>query len=316
MRSEILIQHDGTLYYPPIADGVDVEWDRKGQPGKMTFEVIKTDALKFDEGDACRFNVDDDSFFFGFVFDKSRQGSEKDKIKVTVYDQLFYLRNKDYFLYSDKTATEVIRCLAADFGMQTGDLENTGFRLPGRAEDNQTLFDIIQNALDDTLKATGKLYVLYDKSGRLTLTECGKMKIPLLIDESTAADYDYKTSISDSYNKIRLQREGETPVIVKDSEKIRQWGVLQYVESVTNTDVNLQNMAKTLLTLYGEKKKMLSVKKALGSIHVRAGSLLVVRLDLGDDTISNYLLVEQVKHSFRENEHFMDLKLRGNGFVT
>ena len=31
-------------------------------------------------------------------------------------------------------------------------------------EDNQTLFDIIQNALDETLKATGQMYVLYDLS--------------------------------------------------------------------------------------------------------------------------------------------------------
>lgn len=316
MSYEIVIQNDGKLYYPPVSDGADIEWDRKGQPGKMSFELIRTDALKFTEGDPCRFYVDGKPFFFGFVFDKTRQGSTNDKIKVTVYDQLFYLKNKDYFLYENKTATEVIRSLADDFGLHTGKLDDTIFKLPGRTEDNQTLFDIIEHALDDTLKATGKLYVLYDDNGSLTLTECGKMKIPLLIDESTAGDYEYKTSITDAYNKIRLHREGEAPVIVKDPETIRRWGVLQYVEKVSDDGVNLQNMAKTLLSLYNEKKKTLTVKKAIGSTAVRAGTLLAVMLDLGDETVSNYLLVDQVKHSFKENEHFMDLKLRGNGFVT
>ena len=33
-------------------------------------------------------------------------------------------------------------------------------------EDNQTLFDIIQTALDETLKATSQMYVLYDDVGQ------------------------------------------------------------------------------------------------------------------------------------------------------
>lgn len=316
MNREIMFQNGGTLFYPTITESVDIEWDRKGQPGKMTFEVVKTDVLKFTEGNACKFTVDGEDFFFGFVFDKSRQGSTKETIKVTVYDQLYYLNNKDYFLYKDKTATEVIRSLADDFGLHTGELENTGFKLPGRAEDNQSLFDIIQYALDETLKATGKLYVLYDKNGGLTLTEIGKMKVPLLICDDTAGDYDYKTSITDTYNKIRLQREGEAPVIVKDAKTIKQWGVLQYTESVNEEDTNLQNRAETLLKLYNEKRKTLTVRNALGNTAVRAGTLLPVVLDLGDDTVSNYLLVEQVKHTFKDNEHFMDLKLRGDGFVA
>ena len=316
MECELWIQHGNALYYPPVVDGVAIEWDRKGQPGKITFDVIKADALNFTEGDACRFSVDGKPLFFGFVFDKSRAGKNPRQIKVTVYDQLYYFKNKDYFQYENKTATEVIRMLAEDFGLKVGSLENTGHKI-SRTEDGSTLFDIVQNALDETLKATTTMYVLYDKAGELTLSSIGNMKVGLLIDEDTAGDYDYKTSISkETYNKIRLMREGENPVIVKDPNTIKQWGVLQYVEKVNDDETNLQNMAKALLSLYNSKTKTLTIKNVLGDVRVRAGTLLLVKLSLGDTEVSNFLLVEQAKHTFKDNEHLMELKLRGDGFVT
>jgi len=39
-------------------------------------------------------------------------------------------------------------------------------------------------------------------------------------------------------------------------------------------------------------------------------------LGLGDINVSNYLMVEQVKHSFKEGQHLMELKLRGGTFVS
>lgn len=317
MTYELFIQHGSTLMFPPIVDGVTIEWQRKGQPGKLTFECIKTDGLDFAEGDACRFSVDGTPMFYGFVFEKSRSGSDNKKIKVTVYDQLYYLNNKDYFQYENKTATEVVRMLAEDFGLNAGALEDTGYKIASRTEDNKSLFDIIQNALDETLKATTQLYVLYDNAGKLTLSNIGNMKLGLVINEDTAGDYDYKSSIANNtYNKIRLFREGSDPVTVKSSHTIMQWGVLQYAEKVNDDSTNLNNMAASLLKLYNTKTRTLSVKNVLGDTRVRAGTLLVVILGLGDMNVSNFMLVESVKHSFKDGQHLMELKLRGGTFVT
>lgn len=317
MTYELFIQHGNTLMLPPIVDGVTVEWQCKGQPGKLTFECIKTDNLSFSEGDACRFSVNGTPLFYGFVFEKSRTGSDNKKIKVTVYDQLYYLNNKDYFQYENKTATEVVRMLADDFGLNLGTLENTSYKIASRTEDNKSLFDIIQTALDETLKATTELYVLYDKAGKLTLSNISSMKLGLVINDDTAGDYDYKSSIaSNTYNKIQLFREGSDPVTVKDASTIKQWGVLQYAEKVNDDSTNLNNMAASLLKLYNTKTRTLSVKNVLGDTRVRAGTMLVVILGLGDMNLSNYMLVESVKHSFKDNEHLMELKLRGGTFVT
>lgn len=317
MTYELFIQHGKTLMLPPIVDGVTVEWQRKGQPGKLTFECIKTDNLLFTEGDACRFSVNGTPLFYGFVFEKSRTGSDNKKIKVTVYDQLYYLNNKDYFQYENKTATEVVRMLADDFGLNLGTLENTGYKIACRTEDNKSLFDIIQTALDETLKATSQMYVVYDKAGKLTLSNISSMKLGVVINDDTAGNYDYKSSIANNtYNKIRLFREGADPVTVKSADTIQQWGVLQYVEKVNDGSANLSNMAASLLKLYNTKTRTLNVKNVLGDTRVRAGTLLVVVLGLGDINLSNFMLVESVKHSFKDGEHLMELKLRGGTFVT
>lgn len=321
MSYELLIQHGNKIMYPPVVEGVTIEWERQGQPGKLTFEVVKTDGLSFQEGDPCRFSVDGTPMFYGFVFEKSRKGSNPNVIKCTVYDQLYYLKNKDTYVYSNKTAAEVIRMIAEDFQLNVGALEDTGYKIASRVEDNQTLFDIIQNALDETLKATKQMYVLYDAVGKLTLKNIGSMKLGLLIDEETAGDYDYKSSIaSQTYDKIKLAYENkDTGVreiyIAQDGFNISQWGVLQYYEKLDNA-TNAKAMADALLSLYNTKTRTLKLQDVLGDVRVRAGTLLVVVLGLGDINVSNFLMVEQAKHSFKDGQHLMELKMRGGTFVT
>lgn len=321
MSYELLIQHGDLLILPPVVDGVTIEWERQGQPGKLTFEVLKTDDLEFEEGDPCRFSVDGEPLFYGFIFDKSRKGSAPSVISVTVYDQLYYLKNKDTYVYSDKTATEVIRMIAEDFELNLGELEDTAYKIESRIEENTELFDIIQNALDATMKAKTKLYTLYDKAGRVMLTELKNMVVPLVISKDTASDFEYKSSIStDTYNRIKLLYEdtetGARQVyIAQDSSNIARWGVLQYYEKLSDV-TNAKSMADALLELYNEKTRTLKISNALGDVRVRAGTLLIVMLELGDISVSSYLMVEQVKHSFSNGVHLMELKVRGGKFVT
>ena len=321
MNYELMIQHGNSIMLPAVVEDVAIEWERQGQPGKMTFEVVKTDGLSFQEGDPCRFSVGGTPVFYGFIFEKSRKGSNPKIIKVTAYDQLYYLKNKDTYVYTNKTATELIQMIAEDFQLRLGSLSDTGYKIASRVEDDQTLFDIVQNALDETLKAPGQIYVLYDDAGKLTLKSLGDLKLNMLVDDETAGDYDYKSSIaSQTYNKIKLSYENKDTgtreiYIAQDSSHINQWGVLQYYEKLDNS-ANAKAMADALLDLYNTKTRTLKLQNVLGDIRVRAGTMLVVMLGLGDLNVSNYFLVEQVKHSFGDGMHLMDLKLRGGTFVA
>lgn len=306
---------------PPVVESVSIEWERQGQPGKLTADIVKTPGLSFQEGDPCRFSVDGTPIFYGFVFEKARKGSMDQVITITVYDQLYYLKNKDTYVYSNKTAAAVIRMLAEDFQLNVGALADTGYTIASRVEDNKTLFDIVQTALDETLKATSQMYVLYDDVGKLTLKNIGDMKLGLLVDNETAGDFDYKTSIaSQTYDKVKLSYENKDTgkreiFIAQDGSSINQWGVLQYYEKIDST-ANAKAMADALLSLYNTKTRTLKLKDVLGDVRVRAGTMLVVMLGLGDMNLSSYLMVEQVKHTFSNEQHVMDLNMRGGTFVA
>lgn len=321
MTYELLIQHQGNIMLPPVVESVTIEWERQGQPGKLTADIVKTPGLSFQEGDPCRFSVDGSPVFYGFVFEKARKGSMDQVITITVYDQLYYLKNKDTYVYTSKTASDVIRMIAEDFQLNVGSLADTGYTIASRVEDNKTLADIIQTALDETLKATSQMYVLYDDVGKLTLKNIGDMKMELLIDDETAGDFGYKTSIAaQTYDKVKLSYENKDTgkreiFIAQDSSNINQWGVLQYYEKIDST-ANAKVMADALLNLYNTKTRTLKLKNVLGDIRVRAGTMLVVTLGLGDMNLSSYLMVEQVKHTFSNEQHFMDLNMRGGTFVA
>ena len=318
-KVEILIQNGSTVYEPVVQEDVTWETERKGVPGKLTFKVLKDNVLNFLEGNPVRFSLGDTKVFYGFVFSKSRT---KDKIiTVTCYDQLRYFKNKDTYVYKNKTAGDVVTMIAKDFLLNIGTIEYTDYIIPSRVEDNKTLFDIAQNAIDMTLQNKKELYVLYDNFGKICLQNIERLKLGLIIDEETGENFDYKSSIDDqTYNQIKLIYEnkdtGKREVyITKDSSKINEWGILQYFEKLQN-NTNAKSKADALLQLYNKKTRKLTIKNALGDIRVRGGTSVIVKLDLGDIKVQNFMVVEKVKHTFKNNEHFMDLTLKGGEFIS
>lgn len=316
---ELLIQHGQEVFIPAVQEGITWTTERKGTPGQLQFKVIKDDKLNITEGDAVRMKVNGVDVFYGFVFEKKRD--KEQIITVTAYDQLRYLKNKDTYVYEGKTASELIQMIANDFNLKVGTLENTGFKIPSRVEENTSLFDMIQTALDLTLENQSKLYVMYDDFGKITLKSLESMQLNLLIDSETGQNFDYTSSINqNTYNQVKLtydnEKTGKREVyMTKHGENINQWGVLQYFDTLKEGE-NGQAKADALLKLYNMKTRNLTVKKAFGDVRVRAGSMIVVQLDLGDIKLKNLMLVEKCKHEFRESQHFMDLTLRGGEIVA
>lgn len=319
MSQQLLIQNGNTVYEPVIQDEVTWTTERKGAAGKLEFKVVKDNIINFEEGNPVAFRVDNTNLFYGFVFKKKR---DKEKIiTTTAYDQLRYLKNKDTKTYVNKRADELVKMIANEYQLNVGTLENTGYAIAKKAESNQSLFDMILNALDETIRNRKEMYVLYDDYGKLCLKNLERMKVGLVIDEETGENYDYESSIdSDTYNQIKLTYDnsetGKREIyIAKDSSNIEKWGVLQYFDTI-DEKTNGAVKARALLDLYNQKTRSLQIKNALGDVRVRGGSLIIVNLDLGDVKLKNFMLVEKAKHTFKNNEHFMDLTLVGQNFIS
>lgn len=317
MNVELLIQ-GSKLYAPIVEEGIQWTTERVGSPSILKFTVIKDDEIAFQEGDAVRMKVDGQNVFYGFVFTKKR--NKDHHIEVTAYDQLRYLKNKDTYVYENKTAAQVIKMIANDFNLNLGSIESTEFVIPSRVEDNQSLFDISQNALDLELQNKGELFCLYDDFGKLTLQNIASRKLDILIDITTGEDFDYTSTIdSQTYNKIKLTYDNDKTgarevYIAQDSAKQNEWGVLQFYEKLQEGE-NGSAKADALLKLYNMKTRNLKVNNFFGDVRCRAGVMVPVQLYLGDISVSNYLLVEKAVHTFKNDQHLMSLNLRGGSFV-
>lgn len=324
MSVELFIGNEsGTrTYLPAVQEGIEWSLERRGTPGKLTFKVLQDDILDFSEGSLVQMKDGGREVFSGFVFKQKR--SKDQIITVTAYDQLRYLKNKDTIVYENMTASGFIQMLASDYLLNVGVLEDTKYVIPSRVEENTTLFDMIGNALDLTLGNTGEMFVLYDEFGKLTLKNAGSMHVGelgtyLLIDEETGENFDYTTSIDDNtYNKIKLIYENEDTGLrdvftAHDDNHISSWGILQYFDTLSKNE-NGQAKAESLLSIYNKKTRNLQISNAIGDSRARAGSIVVVNLNLGDVQLNDFMLVEKCKHTYQKGEHWMDLTLRGGDF--
>ena len=200
----------------------------------------------------------------------------------------WYLKkNKETYVFANKRADEILTQIAADFDLNCGALENTGYAIPSMVEDGQTLFDIVLTALDHTLVHVGKMYVLWDDFGSLRITDVAKSKLELFVgDRSMATGYTYESEVdSETYNKIKLVRDNKTTgkrdvYIFQDSDNMTLWGVLQDYETVQDgmNEAQIKEHGSQMLELYNRPKKSFEVK-ALLDLSVRAGRALYIGIE-------------------------------------
>lgn len=307
------------LYFPVVQEEISWSLERKGTPGKLTFQVVDDGKLVLQEGNQVCLTVDEIPVFYGYVFSIKR--GKEPTVDVTAYDQLRYLKNKDSIVYQDRKASELVRMLAADYFLSVGTIEDTGYVIESGVEENQTLLDIIESALEETTAHTGELYVLFDDFGKLSLRNIKSLSTDLLIDEQTGESFDYTSTIDEgTANRIKLLYEDSQAgtrqfFVAQDAPHMEEWGILQYFEKV-NSAAGAQAKAETLLSQYNQKTRKLSFKGVLGNLSVRAGSRIMVSLSLGQLKLQRFMLVERVTHHFKENQHQMDLDLIGGEFVV
>jgi len=209
--------------------------------------------------------------------------------------------------------------IAEDYRLNVGSLESGGYSMT-QYEEEETLYDIIQNAMDLTLMNTGTLFVLYDDFGKLTLKNIESMKTNILIDEETGENYTYTSSIDElTYNQIRLYYDNEETgtrevYIAKDSENINRWGVLQYTEQL-NDPTSGQVKADALLEYYDKVTRGLDVSGCVMKGKLQAGNSVGVILNLGEIKIQNYMVAEKVTHHITTDHWSADLRLIGGEFI-
>ncbi len=308
----------GLLRFTPLVEGA-VQWDTafKGQASKATLTIIDDGNIALSEGNTVTIETSTHRVFKGYIFSIKR--TELHKLSITAYDQMRYLKNKDTRKYSDLTASGLIRDIAADFILETGDIEETGYLLPSRIEDDKSLMEMIQNALDETQFQNGKMYAFYDDYGALTLKELSKNGAANVIELDDIGGFDYTRSIDkDTYNVVKLVYDNEKSqkrdvFKVQDSHTIDRWGILQYFEKIDAPDGAPQK-AEGLLKLKNKPVKRLSLSNVIGDFDIRAGRLVRVVLREKPFHIDHHMIVTKATHQVDGDAHTMSLELIGGDY--
>lgn len=318
MKTELLIanKRSGKIWDVSSCT-TQAQWttERTGSPGKFTFTLIKSGDIAFLEGDVVRYSVDGQLQFYGWVFTKS-----KDRwgvITVTCYDRLRYFKANASYAFYDMTAGDIIAQIAGDLQVDTGNLASTGYAIPSLVKEDQSCFDIVSAAVQQTLLNTGDIYVFYDDGNGVALQRPEDMISNVIIgDKSLLLDYTYKTDIDEqTYNYVKLARPNEETgradvFIAEDSANIAQWGLLQLYQSVDGAvnDAQAQAQAQATLSYYDRRMRTLKVS-SLGVLGLRAGQMALMKVQgLGDIDLDQYVLLEKVSHTWENDIHTMDFE--------
>lgn len=318
MRTELLIQNKSTGRIWECSNSVEqVTWttERTGSPGTLKFTVLKAGELSYTEGDVVRFSVDGQLQFYGWVFTKSK--NRWGEIETTCYDRLRYFKANASYAFYDQTAGDMLRQIAADLQVDTGAVANTGYALPSFIKEDESCLDIVGEAVQQTLLNTGKIFVFYDDGSGVALQEAADMISPVVIGErSLLTDYTYKTDIDEqTYNSVKLVRPNEETgradvFMAEDSGTITQWGLLQLYQTVDGdvNDAQVKEQARASLTYYNRRMRTLKVS-SLGVPGLRAGQMVLMRVPgLGDVNLDQYVLLEQVTHTWENDVHTMEFE--------
>lgn len=313
----IASQSTETVISPLVTDSIEVSWERKATPGKMTFKMIFDERVQ--EGDQVSLKYRGQNMFLGYIF--VRKMTKTNIVSITAYDQLRYLKSKAYYVFKSKKASDIVKLIAEDFKLTCGEIEDTGHVFEKRREDGTSLIDMVQGALSETLRLTGKRYVIYDDYGKLTLKETEKLKLEdLIFDNTSGKDFDFEVSIDkETYNQVVLEYVNDKEKKLEkyqvfDSANITRWGLLQYFEKInknTATEAERKERAEKMLKYYNQRTKSFKLKGIFGDIRIRGGSSFIVYMDVAEFKLANYMLVDKVTHKFGFKEYFMDLDLEG-----
>lgn len=299
----------------------EITWKtkRKGSPSSLEIRLLSDSNVTISNGNVISFKVDDSKIFYGYIFKNS--GDSSSEIKITAYDQIKYLMYNDFYVGVNKKASDIVTEIFKKLKLNIGTIEDTEYAIPTIQEDNKKYLDIIYSALDKTITSNTKMFVLYDDYGYLNLKDINNMKQEIVIsDESNLGNYDWESSIEESYNYIKFVRDNEETkgrdiYIAQDSKSIANWGKLQLFKKVDSklNKAKIEEMVTGNLRIKNKETKKLKLKDVLGTetsldLKLRGGAGVYVSIKKRN--IAQYYLIEEATHKFSKNEHTMDFDLK------
>lgn len=303
-----------------VISNLEITTHIEDDPGKATFDIIKTDNLSFREGATVSIKVDGYNMFKGFVFSRKR-GKDVNIISVTCYDQLRYLKNKDSYVFENMTSDQIFAKICKDFVLKYKVVDKSSYVCAPRSNDATALYEMIKTAMDDTLINTKKWFIVRDNFGVLEHINVLSLQTGIVLgDKSGVTDLTFESSIDkDTYNQIKLYRDNDSTgkreiFIVNDTvnggANLKAWGILQLYEKVDEklNTAQIEQKARGMLSLYNNTKYALKLE-CIGIPKMCAGSIFIGLISgLDEVELKHNLLVTKCTHKISNGKHTMSIE--------
>lgn len=250
-------------------------------------------------------------FFRGTIF--KTDISSKGDMSLLVWDSNYYLaQNMDTKKFVKKKASQVLQELCKQYSIPYGHIDDTGYIIPKLILREKSLYEMITIALTDTRKKTGKVFMLHNEQGKITLRERKTQMVQLIISDGTnLLSANYSESIEELKNSVRITgKSGEDAkgVSVSDASSIKKYGTMRVKQHESEmTDAQLKPIAQALLKELNVVAKESNVE-AIGDTSIKAGRSIRVYEHMTG--ISGGFYVTADDHTFEANgTHRMSLVL-------
>lgn len=318
MKFELYLQNsnNGKVFdITQVSESVEVYSSIDGEAGKLTCILQKdpNNLLEIANGSAISFIVDGKGFFFGYVF---KIGTDADEnYKITAYDQMRYLKNSDVYVIKDMTASNVLKKICSDKNLKCKIKVPTTYKPEAYLHDGKTLYNIIERGMNLASVYDKKRYFIKDEFGTIIWSELQQEKTNVQLgDSSLVTSYTYEKSIDqDVYNQVKLYRDNEKTGkrdiwLVKDSNNIKKWGLLQYLKKADDKDnaSKIKEQAKNYLKKYNAEVETLKLE-ADGIVELTAGK--GIKFVLKRENIDKWMWIKSATHKFSRYSHTMELEV-------
>lgn len=318
MKIEVYVQESGTGQVYDISSlcrEIQHETFLDGQPGKLTTTTEKdiNIVLRLTNGSRMSVIIDGVGIFFGYVFEI--ETSEESSYKILAYDQLRYLKNSEYYITKNQTASQIFEMICKEWQLKYSIKYTPKFVCPLFNHEDKTLSSIIDYGIKQTLINENKKCFIRDDFGVIVFSELQQEKTDLIIGEkSLLTNYTHKKSIdTDTFNEVKLVRDNEETGkrdvwIVFDSNNQKRWGKLRLLQKADKNlnEAEVAELANNLLKLKNKETKSLKLT-TIGDKRLKVGMGFVLYIERLE--IKQYVWITTIAHTYTNDFHNMVIEV-------
>ena len=314
-----LIIKQGQQQYDVSECIVSVKWSgKKGSPARQ-INVTCLDDVKYWKslgleweilkGLRCVFYWNEEELFKGLITDTSQ--SNQATMTFTAYDYGIYFTNSgNTFVYEKKTLGEIVIDCCQRAGVLYDVIAQTDYKIPDITKPTAKYWDVIQSAMQQTKKKTGKVYYIRFSDNACHLFERRDRLLQwVLATGENIISYTYTNSIQQTKTRIKLIDSKNKTVVTKNDDELEALiGTFQDIQQLDegNTKAEFEQCAERLLNVEKIPQRTLSIN-ATGITEATSGNCIYVMIDKLNWGRSFY--IDEDTHTFKGNAYQMSIKI-------